>query len=349
MKAIRIISTLAIIFVIQSCEKQVDRESSHSAKGTYILNNGNWGGNDSSIGIYNPSTKSYTPDVFLGVNGVKLGDLGQDMIRVKDEVYIAVNGSQTVFVTDENLKIKKRINAEHNGARLSPRFITSHKDKVYITFYEGFVGEVSSDGTIRLCKVGINPEGIAAADDNLYIANSGGMSYPVYEKTVSVVSIESFTETATIEVNTNPTRLEASSDGKLIYVSSYGNYADQPTRLQVISTLTNSVRNLDYNSVSSIAKGGDILYILCGGYDENMNPLPGTVYRHDMKADKPLGLFINDKTLLKNAYSISVASDGYIYIGCSDYKTTGDVFVFTQEGRLHDSFDSQGMNPLKAL
>jgi DNA-binding beta-propeller fold protein YncE len=190
---------------------------------------------------------------------------------------------------------------------------------------------------------------VSAAGDKLYTANSGGMSYPTYNNTVSVISTDSFTEISTIEVNSNPAMMAASSDGKHVFVSSYGNYADQPAKLQMITTSDSSVTDLDYQSVSAIAKGkNDTLYILCGGYDENWNPLPGTIYMHDMKTNSPLGVFVTDGTTLPDAYSISAAADGYIYVGCSDYKTTGDVYVFDKNGRLHDRFDSQGLNPIKA-
>jgi hypothetical protein len=66
-----------------------------------------------------------------------------------------------------------------------------------------------------------------------------------------------------------------------------------------------------------------------------------------MKTNKTLGTFVTDGTTLPNAYSISATADGYVYVGCSDYVNTGDVYVFTPEGKLHDKFDSQGMNPLK--
>ena len=167
--------------------------------------------------------------------------------------------------------------------------------------------------------------------------------------TVSVVSTSTLTETSTIEVNLNPAKAEASSDGAYVYVSSFGNYADVPAKLQVINTAEDKVSDLDYSSVSAIAKGkDDVLYILCGGYDENWNPLPGTVYRHDMKTNRPLDTFVSDGTTLPNAFSISAAADGFVYVGCSDYVNTGDVYVFTLEGKLHEKFDSQGLNPLKA-
>lgn len=347
----RLLLALALCTALYSCDTIKDNGATASAsKGTFILNNGNWGDNDSNIGIYNPIDKTYSSSVFAAVNGQNLGDLGQDVISMGEDVYIAMNGSQTIWITDSEFKIKKQVNAEHDGARLSPKSMISVGGKVYVSYYEGYVGEISgSDYSVRICPVGPNPEGIAAAGEKLYVAASGGMSYPVYNNTLSVVSLDSFTETSTIEVNVNPTSVKASSDGAYVYIHSFGNYADIPGMLQVYNVSAGSVSDLDYSSVSSIAYGpDDILYILCGGYDENWNPLPGVVYMHDMAQNKALGGFIKDGTALPDAYSISVGRDGYIYIGRSDYTNNGDVYVFTPEGKLHDSFDSEGLNPLKA-
>ena len=349
MRTTKLILALGLCAALYSCDNSSKDDITPVSSGTYILNNGNWGNNDSNIGIYNPSDKTFAADAFQSANGQALGDLGQDITGLGKDIYIAVNGSQTIFVTDTDLKIKKQINAENEGTRLSPRYFATSGSKVYVTYYEGFIGEIASDCSVRLCAVGPNPEGVAVAGGDLYVANSGGMAYPEYNNTLSVVSASSFTEISTIEVNVNPAKVEASSDGAYVYVSSLGNYGDVPAKLQVITVSNGAVTDIDYTSVSAIAKGpGDVLYILCGGYDENWNPLPGTVYRHDMKANKSLGAFVTDGTLLPNAYSISVARDGYVYVGCSDYVNTGDVYVFTSDGKLHDKFDSQGLNPLKA-
>ena len=349
MKIYKLILTLGITLALCSCDNSSKDDTTPVSNGTYILNNGNWNSNDSNIGVYNPSSKTFTANIFKTANGQNLGDLGQDITGLGEEIYIAVNGSQVIFVTDTDLRKKQEIIADKDDTRLSPRYFATSGNKVYVTYYEGYVGEITSDYSVKLCPVGPNPEGVAVAGGNLYVANSGGMAYPAYNNTVSVVSTTTFTETSTIEVNLNPAKVEASSDGTYVYVSSFGNYADIPAKLQVITTSNGKVAELDYASVSAIAKGkDDILYILCGGYDENWNPLPGTVYRHNMKTNKSLGTFVMDDTLLPDAYSISVGRDNYVYIGCSDYKTNGDVYVFTQEGKLHDKFDSQGLNPLKA-
>lgn len=348
MKSDRLLFLLMLCLTFNACEKSQDEDRPQAGQGVYVLNNGNMGDNDADIGIYSPSSKTFVSDVFFSVNGQKLGDLGQDILTFNDEVYIAVNGSRTIFVTDLSLKIKEQINVFRDGVSLSPKYLASAGDKVYVTYYEGYVGEIdSADHSVRVTQVGPNPEGLAVAGDCLYVANSGGMSYPDYNNTVSVISIEDFIETKVIEVNLNPVKVVASSDGEYVYVSSYGNYSDVPACLQVIETSAGRVRNLDYSSVSAMAMGNDdTLYILAGGYDDDWNPLPGIVYKHDMVRNMPSGTFVSDGTLLPDAYSISVSGD-YVYVGCSDYRTTGDVYVFTSDGRLYDKFDSLGLNPLR--
>ena len=351
MKHYCIITTALLILVFSSCETITEDTQTQKSQGLLVLNNGTWGGNDSNIAVYDLATEEITPSAFMTANSQALGDLAQDILRVDNRLYIAVYGSQTIFVTDADLKIIGKIDAENNGIRLSPRALRSSGGKLYISYYEGFVGEVPySSSSVRLTAVGENPEGLDVAGENLYVANSGGMAYPMYGNTISVVSTADFKEISKIEVNANPAKVETSPDDRMVYVSSFGDYASAPAMLQVIETETGKVTDLDYDTVSSIAKGpGGILYILCGGYDENWAPLPGTVYMHDMNKNTPLGKFVVDGTELKNAYSISVTSEGYVAVGCSDYVTTGDVYLFSPAGCLHARFDSCGLNPLVVL
>ena len=335
--------------ILSSCEPMGEDGADKSATvGTFILNNGTWGGNDSEICVFNPLDGSCVPDAFSAANGQKLGDLAPDILRLDDEVYIAVSGSQTIFVTDTKLKIKTRINAEHDGAGLSPRALTSDGKKIYVSYYEGFVGEISpEDHSCRLTKVGPNPEGLDICGDRLYVADSGGMAFPDYGSTISIVSLSDFTRTDTLEVNVNPVKVAAYD--QRVYIFSYGDYAAVPALLQVYDTSDGSLKTLEYESVSSMAEGEDgILYLLCCGHDENWNTLPGHILMHDMSTDTPLGEFVTDGTELPNAYSISAAADGNIYVGCSDYITTGEVCVFSKEGRLLHRFDSGGFNPIAA-
>ena len=330
-----------------SCSPDNDDEMI-SLDGALVLNNGAWGKNNASISVYDVKAKTLTAGAFKAANGFDLGDLGQDILAVGKELYISVNGSQKIFVTDSKLVTKKAIEAKVDGVTLSPRYLCSGGGKVYVTYYEGYLGEIDpSTYAVRTTKVGPNPEGVAYLKGKIYTANSGGMIPTVYNNTVSVVDASTFKETSTITVNTNPALLLACA-GKL-YLNSFGDYAMVAPKVQCIDPADGKVTDLAYTSPSSIAVYGNNLYVLCGGYDEMWNPLPGTVYKYDAKAGSDKGNLVTDDTTMPMAYSIS-ATKGHVWVGCSDYTNTGDVYVFnTSDGKLYDKFDSKGINPLKVI
>ena len=342
-----LLTIIAAASILTACDRSnTEIPEVPSTGNILVLNNGNWGGNDACITLYDTKTGTVTANAFQKANGQNLGDLGQDILAAGNELYIAVNGSQIVFVTDYDLKIKKTITAEADGNKLSPRYLTKGGNRIYVTYYEGYLGEIdpSKDYTVKTVKVGANPEGLAYIDGRIYVANSGGMNYPDYDNTVSVVSASDFAVVSTIEVNTNPAKVLAA--GGDIYVTSFGNYADIPAKIQKIVPSSGSVTDLPYESVSSAAVGTDEkLYVLCGGYDEQWNPLPGKVFVHGATPTA----FVTDQTTFPDAYSISATPDGHVFVGCSDYTTTGDVYMMTPEGTLHAKFDSQGLNPIAVI
>lgn len=344
-------SLLAILAIIAvsavSCRKVVPEPvpvPEPETEGVYILNNGKWGDNNSNIGIYHPETKSYTADVFFTVNGKKLGDLGQDILRNGDDVYIAANGSKIVFVTDKDLKIKKEITATVSDVTLSPRNFCKGGGKVYVSYYEGYLGEIdpANGYAVRTTKVGPNPEGVGYLDGVIYVANSGGYLYPAYNNTVSKVDAATFKETGVLVVNTNPALVKVC--GKNVYVSSLGDYDAIPAKVQCISGGT--VTDLEYSSPTWIASWENTLYVICGGYDAEYKPLPGTIYVHDGAANTAKGKFVTDGTVIENAYSIA-ATKNFVFAGSSDYSNNGDYYVFNvADGKLHQKFDTSGINPI---
>ena len=177
------------------------------------------------------------------------------------------------------------------------------------------------------------------------------MNYPDYDKTLSVVDLETFKETEKIQVNTNPEFVKSNDQGSLIFVSSKGNYADIPGMLQVVSTSDNSVKDLGFNNLIWMAKGPENkIYLLTGGYDQNWKPLPGKVSTLDAsQASSDAKEFVADGVDFPMAYSLSVTYDGYVFVGSSDYINNGDVHVISPEGKYIGKFDSNGLNPIKVV
>lgn len=333
-----------------SCEKvPSSNDETSGLSGLVILNEGSWGGNNASVLSYDEESGNLV-DIFLQNNGKNLGDTAQDIIMAGDDVYIAVNTSQIIFVMDRKFRIKKEIVAEAGGSRLSPRYFATDGRKVYVTYYEGYLGEInpSDNYKVHITSVGPNPEGVAYAGGKLYVANSGGYNYPVYNNTLSVVDASSFKETSVIEVNVNPCLVVANAAGTSVYVSSLGNYSDCLPMIQSVSTADYSVKNVDCNGISSMAYGkNDKLYVLCAGYDSSYNPLPGTVYIYNAATGAAEGVLA---TNIVNAYKVSADVEAdYVFVTSSDYKNTGDMSVYSSAGKLMTKFDTGGMNPCKGL
>jgi hypothetical protein len=323
--------------------------------GTYILNSGNFGSNDANLIAYNPYNKELNYNIFERSNGgKKLGDTAQDMIAFGSKIYIAVYNSGLIFVTDLEGKVIKEIKTKAQGssANLSPRYFTTWENCVYVTFYEGYAGKIDTTSLTvsALSKVGDNPEQIKIAGEKLYVANSGGMNYPNYGKTLSVLNPVTMDVMSEVTVADNPIYLEADSKG-FLYVVSMGNYNDVPSCLQIVNTNNESVQKLELEGItpSFIAKGpGNALYLVSSSYDANWN-LIADYYIFDTSKKEIYGKLIQDGTRIENPYSLSADTLlTLIYIGTSDYTTNGQMYVIDAFGHMYHAFDTGGLNPITA-
>ena len=276
--------------------------------------------------------------MFYAVNEQKLGDLGQDIIRCGDNLLIAVNGSKLIYVTDLDLKIVASITND-----LSPRYFTAGGGKVYVTYYEGYLGEIDpKDWSVRTTDVGPNPEGLAYVDGKVYVANSGGY-VPGYNNTVSVVDAASFKEETTFVVNVNPAKIVAAD--KYLYINSLGNYSDIQPKLQRVSLPGFEVSDIAISGVNGITAGNNgKVYVLSGEYNASWQ-LEGTLSVLDGKSGKVVTTIAEG---IATAYSVS-ASAQYVFVGCSDYTTDGKVFIYKEDGTLVDTVGSEGLNPIACI
>lgn len=321
-----------------------------TTQGAYILNNGNWGSNDASIAYYDKKTQTVSAaNVFESVNnGLKLGDTAQDILVTDNKMYIAVWGSGVIYVTDHKAAIIDSIKSEKSGQLQQPRYFTTYGDHVYVSYYDGYVGRISKK-TNKLddnqVKVGNNPEQLKIAKGKIYVANSGGSLFPNYDKTVSVIDINTFSKKYDIPVIINPTKVEADKQGN-IYVISMGDYDVVKSALQVIDTNEDVVsKTLGEASSMCISPQGDKLYYLNSVWSSSH--FDSKVY--DTNTSKVLdGNFIDESVSFTGAPS-SLNIDpqtGNIYIGSSLYLAIGEMHIISPTtGKLIDRFSTGGLNP----
>lgn len=317
----------------------------------YILNEGHWGANNAGIAmLHHPAEGVITKDKYLEVNEVKMGDVANALMEENDNLYVLLNGSKYVARLYLNTKEQARYTfPEGEGA---PRCMEVEGDYAYVTQYGGQVTKLSIKNMTKVgaFNKGDNLEGIVEKDGKLYVANSykvDGSGNYIYNKEVFVVDTQSMTLVNTITVVDNPTKIYEIDDK--IYLISAGNYGDIPGALQVIDTKA-STSKIILNDVTKITEGfNGLIYGVRSTYDSNWQ-LTNSFFTYNPKTGT-----ISETSFLQNApnsfgtdaiYLLEVDEDGeFIYVGTTDYQTTGTIYAFDKNGNLLHSFDSGGVNP----
>ncbi|MEG0724768.1 MAG: YncE family protein [Mucinivorans sp.] len=317
-------------------------------KGFFLLNEGNMGSNKATLDYFDYQTGIYTKNIYAERNpGVvkELGDVGNDIQIYGNKLYAVINCSHFVEVMD--LKTAKHI------AQISIpncRYIVFKDQYAYVTSYAGPVaidpnarlGYVAKIDTATLkvvgeCTVGYQPEEMVIAGGKLYVANSGGYRVPNYDKTVSVIDLEKFTEVRKIDVAINLHRLEVDRYGN-VWVSSRGDYYNTPSKTFVIDSRTDKVTlTLDLpNSNMNIC--GDSIYVYSAqwNYITNQNTISYAIVNTQTKTIVERN-FIKDGTdkSIKIPYGMAVnpKTKEIMITDAKDYVTPGTLYCFGSDGK----------------
>ena len=309
-----------------------------SESGVFILNQGSDGQNNAGISYYDFATGNLQFDIA----NQSLGDTGEDMIAYGSKLYVSVFGSSRIAIFDLNSrKSVKNIDLKDGDNLHQPRYLASYSGKVYATTTDGYVVRIDTVSLSRdgITSVGLNPEGIAAFNGKLYVANSGGYNWPDYNNTLSIVDIAKFQEEKTLIVGLNPNVVHADSYGN-VYLSYVGNYDDVPGGFQRIDTKTNTVTDVPISANQDFVIAGDSLYFY------------GVTYNPDYSANCTFGIYnvkteklatnqlITDGTKINTAFGIGVDPETRdVYISDTDYTSPGTVYVFGTDGKKKNTLN----------
>ncbi|MDR1645942.1 MAG: YncE family protein [Tannerellaceae bacterium] len=321
-----------------------------SIVGFYLLNEGNMGSNKATLDYYDFATGAYRRNIYADANPSvpkELGDVGNDIRIYGSRLYAVINCSNKVEVMDA-------ATARRIGQIDIPncRYIRFHQGYAYVSSYAGPVeinpnykqqGYVAKVDTATLevvdrCLVGFQPDELEITQGKIFVANSGGYMMPNYESTVSVIDLQTFTETRRIEVARNLHRLRADRHGNL-WVTSRGDYYAQPSRLYRIDLEHGeAVDSLDI-AVSNFYLDGDSLYLYSVEWSYVTMSSVTTygivdVARREIVARN----FITDGSdaLIRIPYGILVHPDTKdIYLtDAGNYVSPGTLYCFSPNGRM---------------
>lgn len=341
---------LSLFFV--SCKKDdaPTPETPEPAAGVYVLNQGTFNANNTTLTYYDFGTKSAMTDFYKNVNGNGLGDTGNDMLIYGSKLYVVMNVSSYVEVAEAaTAKGIKKIEMKNNNEQpLTPRYIVGYKNHVFVSCWDGTVQviDTASLEITKTIKVGANPEKMAIDGNKLYVANSGGIT-PGYDSTVSVIDLATFEETSKIKVGTNPTVIASDGQGTL-FVGTMGNYGDIQPTLVKINTANNSVTGVSKTQVSALRYYKNNLYAIAGDFAAQKVVVIRT---SDLSADND---FVSDGTAVAIPYGLDIDENtGDMYVtDAVDYMTSpaGVVYCFDVAGKKKFSFSvAPGINPCKVV
>ncbi len=343
-----IVSVLALVFVLAACHKDdaPNVDNTPVVKGLYVLNEGSFFGNNTTITKYDLNSGAASTDFYASVNGSGLGDTGNDMLVYGSKVYIVMNVSSYVRVADATTMTSIReipFETSAGAVDRQPRYAVPYKNKVLVSSYDGTVAVIDTTSLAidRFITVGTNPEQMVIVDNNLYVANSGGLS-AVFDSTVSVIDLATFTETRKITVGVNPGSITADNAGNL-YVGCSGDYADVHGSLVKVSTQTGSILKSADTTVGKIRFYDGKLFVTGGYYGQ---PYVRTLNTEDFAQSG--ANFVSDGTVITTPYGLNVDPlTGDVYVGdAKDFQSSGSLFCFDKTGKKKFSFSTApGLSP----
>ena len=334
---------LTLTVGLASChkDKEITKPDTPTAEraGLYVLNQGNFGANNSTLTYYDYTTKTLTADIYKLANSANLGDTGNDAEIYGSKMYIVVNVSNVVDVV--NSKTGKLIKQVSMGTR-GPRSVAFYKSNAFITSYDGTVAvmDTTSFNISKYITVGRNPEQLVVANNKLYVANSGGLSFGDPDKTVSVIDLASLSETKKITVTANPVSLVADGYDN-VYVLSLGDFDKVAGGLTIIDDKTDAVKSQPTVSVGynvPMAAQGDFVYFATA---DNKIAVYNAKTQALVRAN-----FINDGTAVITPYAIAADPlTGEVFVAdAKDYSSNGTLYAFDKTGKLEYS-TATGIDP----
>jgi len=342
----------AVVFLVLTYSCQKDNPAPvvppKVTTGVFILNQGLYGANNTTLTYYDFSSQQSSTDFFKNTNGFGLGDTGSDMVIYGGKLYIVINNSGYVAVANAlTAKFLDTIGFKNAGVNRGPENIIAAVGKVFVSSTDGTVAVIDTM-TLSIQKfipVGTNPAQMAVSGTHLYVSNTGGISAS-YDSTVSVIDLNSLTESTRIKVGLNPGSI-AADEANNIYVSCTGNYGSVGPSLVKVDLSTNQVIKTVDSAVGAIRYYNNTL-ITTGGYLGTSTV--GILNPTDLSAIRTS--FIIDGTHIQNPYGLDIdPSTGDVYIGdAKDYVSAGQVYCFDKTGNKKFLISvSPGISPIRTV
>lgn len=325
-------------------------EKKGAFKKLFVLNEGGFQKNNSTLDFLRFSDGNYVSDAFGSMNPAVvqgLGDTGNDLALQGGKLWLVMNGSGYVHVLDARDETLVA-----SIAVPDPRYIAFDDSHAYVSSYAGAVygGDEKKGKVYRIdlktnkidgeVEVGCQPEGLAVNGNNLLVANSGGYNL-VHENTMSVIDLSTFKLNHNITVASNLHFVATDGKGS-VWVSRYGEYQYDMVTWESSMTEPMSLYKINGSGATEVKD----VHVSCMTYCEdgylyaigNAAELNGgsdnTLYKVSTSGIvSSKSLSGTDASKVGTPYGICVnPKNGDIYItDAGDFVSPGKVWCFTKD------------------
>ncbi len=342
---------LSATLFFQSCNEDSPTPITPGAEGFFIINEGGYPNENSSISFYDRQTTNVTNNIFQSVNGRSLGLQAQSMTVFEGKGYIVVQGSKKIEVIDASDYSSLATITEDLE---NPRYVIGiSTDKAYVSDWgaDGLTGSVkvldlNSYQIMKSISTGSGPNKMLRIGNKVYVANSGGYGK---DNTVKVIdtSTDAVVETVVVGDNPNSFQLDAegniwvASHGAIVYNDDWSIDEENSTKGSISKITPNnsetlrlemSYVTLDGATALSVSPDGQTLYYL----------FDGTPYAiSSTAASLPSSPFIS-----RVYYGLAVdpANGNIIGTVAPNFSSAGSIEVMTTEGNVIGTYTA-GIGP----
>lgn len=304
--------------------------------GILIVNEGNFGTDNSSISYLSGDLATFQLNAFTAVNpSLTLGNTAQSIAFNGDRAYVVVNASNKIEVL--NKYTLQHIGTISTGLS-NPRYVQFSNGKGYVTNWGD--GSSSSDDYVAVLNLSTNtvstsipvvegPEGIVESNGKLYVAHKGGYGQG---NQITIINSSNDTNETTISVGDVPGSLEISNGYLYVLCQGKPSWTGSETigKLHKINlSNTAQITTLDFatgvHPGSLDIEGDNIFY--------NIN---NSVYKIQLTnfALPASALFNTTAQDVDGFYGFAVKGANVFVADANDFSSAGEIFVFSSTGSV---------------
>lgn len=307
----------------------------------FIANEGVFGNGNASLSYINTVTDSIVNNIYATANNnVPMGDVLQSLTVWNDQLYLVVNNSNKIIITDKKTFVKKG-----EISVTQPRYLKIiDQNKAYITSMYGSRIYVFNPSTNQITDTihttNRHNEGITTLNNKVYVCPWDTACNYIYEIDPSGTGISRQISIGGYA----PTQVLADKNQKLWVIAGNHTYGKQATITQIDPVTGNTLKTISFGGDADLIKPAfnpakDTLYFIGVNYQGSANSYNG-IYRMPISATQaPAQAFIPAQQL-QYFWALGIdPATGLIYVGDpKGFIQKGSVLVYRQDGTLVKQF-----------